>query len=332
MRTEPVVDASAWKASEMVDDSSWKVQLSEQDLRELDAALEGVKAAGISFEQIACDDFPLPHLSVRLAEWLRELKHGRGFLLIRGFPVERYSLDDIRKLYFGMSRYLGTPVSQNAYGELVESIQNEGLKVAPGEFRGSRGYRGTGKLLFHTDRSDIIGLLCMQPAKEGGLSCLLSATTAYNEFLDNHPEYLETLYRGFITPNSDEDSDGSKPRRPMFTLHEDVVSCRLSRNAVDRGRAAGLPSTELEAGALAYLDELGARDDLRLDMDFKAGDIQFINNFTIFHSRSAYVDDPDPARRRHLLRIWLQTVKRRPLSPAHYTDYNGIPKTLARKS
>src|SRR5262249_54978340 len=153
-------------------------------------------------------------------------------------------------------------------------VYDERVKVADGEFEGSRGYRGRGALLFHTDRADVVGLLCARPAKEGGLSCIMSSMRVYNQFLEQKPHPLSTLYNGFITPNSDERSDGSLPRAPMFSLAEGQLSCRIARNAVNRGRAAGLPRTDQETEALAFLDELAQREDMRLDMDFQRGDIQ----------------------------------------------------------
>jgi hypothetical protein len=330
MRLEPITDPTAWRADALAQEDSWKVELLPAELEALDEGLTACKARGVRPEDVRAGDFPLPAMRERLQGWLDELTRGRGFLLLRGFPVDRYPLEDVRMLYIGLGAHLGTPISQNSFGDLLGDIQDERLKLASGQFEGSRGYRGRGALLFHTDRADIVGLLCVRPAKEGGLSCIMSAMTVYNEFLTRKPHLLPTLYAGFITPNSDEQSDGSLPRSPMFSQTGGVVSCRISRNAVNRGRAAGVPSTPEETEALEFLDELALRDDMRLDMDFRRGDIQFVNNHTILHSRTAYVDEDDPNLRRLLMRLWLRLDQRRPVVPEFFRDYDGIPKTLTR--
>ncbi len=43
-------------------------------------------------------------------------------------------------------------------------------------------------------------------------------------------------------------------------------------------------------------------------MDLQPGDIQFINNFHVFHGRTAYEDDRTTGRVRHLKRLWLETT------------------------
>ena len=326
---EPITDAGAWRADDMRKDTSWIYELERDEIAELEAALTAVNAAGVATTDITAGSFALPHLERRTAQWVRELREGRGFLLVRGIPVDRYSEADAQRIFWGLSTHLGRPISQNAYGDTLGHVRDEGAKLASNEMRGSRGYRGTSSLRFHTDRADVVGLFCLQRALEGGLSCIVSSLTIYNEFLRQHPEYLPALYEGFTFVNSEEDSDGRSWRVPMFTQHQGVVSCRLQRNTIERGRAAGVPFSSDEIAALAFLDELTAREDLRLDMDFHVGDIQFINNFTIMHSRTEYVDDPEPEKKRHLLRIWLQLRERRPLGP-YYGEYDGIPKTLVR--
>jgi alpha-ketoglutarate-dependent taurine dioxygenase len=44
-----------------------------------------------------------------------------------------------------------------------------------------------------------------------------------------------------------------------------------------------------------------------LAMDLRAGDMQFVNNHVTLHSRTQYADHPEPARRRDLIRLWLNT-------------------------
>jgi hypothetical protein len=224
--------------------------------------------------------------------------------------------------------HLGIPVSQNSYGDLIDDIWAKPVEMVSNP-SGTRIYNTRQALTFHTDRCDLVGLLCLRPSKEGGLSCIISTMTFYNRILHEHPEYLPVLYRGFTLTNFEEGADGTRYRVPVFTVHDGVLSCRFQRNIIERSRKNGAPFTHLENETLAYCDAVMGSDDLRLDMDFERGDIQLVNNFTIAHARTSFVDDPDPELRRHLLRMWLKQRHRRRIGP-YYAEYDGVPKILSR--
>jgi hypothetical protein len=73
-------------------------------------------------------------------------------------------------------------------------------------------------------------------------------------------------------------------------------------------------------------------------MALEPGDIQLLNNFLVVHARTEFTDDPDPAKRRHLLRLWFDNPKslRRAVNKIHlYTDTplpDGIPITPSAAS
>ena len=124
----------------------------------------------------ARDDFPLPATAALLAEISDELENGLGAVRLRGLPVERYSDDDIRQIFWGLGRHLGTAVYQNARGEIMGEVRDE-TRLAdktyapsePGKIVSSRARaRSTGPLRWHTDRCDVIALLCVRNAKAGG--------------------------------------------------------------------------------------------------------------------------------------------------------------------
>jgi hypothetical protein len=181
-------------------------------------------------------------------------------------------------------------------------------------------------LPYHTDGCDIVGLLSLRRGLEGGLSSLVSSVTIYNEILANHPEYLGLLYNGFHYIRREEVFTGtglSERLVPVFGAQDGVVSCRYLRRQIDSGaERRGVPHTAFETAALDYVDELTSRADLRLDMDFAPGDIQLCNNYTILHSRTSFIDGPEPHQKRHLLRLWLKFPTPWPIAP-HFPEHFG---------
>jgi len=324
----PITDASAWRGSDMAKNTSWIVHLRVDHIAEIDTALARAVASGIEVTQMKRADFPLPKLAAEIASWSREIQRGRGFVLVRGLPVERYNDMQVRVVFWGLGLYMGTALSQNSYGELLGDVYDEGVKMGTGKVRG---YRTNSFLMFHSDRADAVGLLCLHKAREGGISSLVSTMTIHNEILKNHPEYLEPLYNGLLYVNVEEGGDYSQWRVPIFSVHDGVLSSRCSRNTIESARKMGIAQyTDLEIEALLYLDHLAADPKLRLDMDLERGDMQFINNYTTLHSRTEYLDHDDRKIRRHMVRLWLKvTHDRRPVD-AHFDEYKGVPKSLSR--
>ena len=327
MLLEPVNDASAWKGRDLANDTSWIYELSETALREIDDALANVKARGLSIPDITREDFPLPTFASELASLAREVESGRGFVVLRGLPVERYGEEDSTLIYWALCTYFGKIIAQNTRGELIGHVRDLGFKW--GEQHGRelvRGYLTRECLPFHSDSSDRVGLLCLRKAKEGGLSSLVSSMALYNAILREHRELLPQLYDGFYYSLRGEQKPGVAPvtsrRIPVFSYYEGKLSAGYVRKGIEQGRVArGVPFSETEQKALDVIDMLANRDDLRLDMMLEPGDIQFCNNYTTFHSRTDFIDYDEPERKRHLLRIWLYVSDGRPLAPEFANRY-----------
>jgi len=333
MNTElPLVkDASAWRGVDFQGDDSWSYTLSAEDVSELAAAVQGCLSRGLEVTDIGVGDFPLPRLSASVRTWAEEINHGRGFLLVRGLPKDRFTDEEVRAMFWGIGLYFGMPVSQNSYGEMFGDVYDEGVKMGTGRVRG---YRTSQRLMFHTDRCDIVGLLCMRPALAGGLSSIVSSTRVYNEIVTHHPEYMQPLMNGYIHVNVEEGGDLSTYRVPVYSIHDGVVSCRILRNTIENARKMGYAKYDaLETAALAYMDELVDREDMRLNMMLERGEMQFINNYTTLHARTEFEDFPDTDRRRLMVRLWLRSFGlRRPRRTELFKDYDGVDKTLDRKS
>jgi hypothetical protein len=318
-----VSDPSDWLGSELVCDPSWIHHLTTADIEELDAALRGVNARGLRLERVQREDFPLPTLGPKLALMLDELRSGRGFFVLRGFPLSRYSEDDAGRIYWGIGAHLGTAVNQNPAGDLLGHVRDLGKKW--GEL-GVRGYETNGQLLFHTDFSDLVGLLCLSRAEIGGLSRIASATTVHNELARRYPHHLAVLYRGFhyIKREAAESENPVTDYIPVFAQRDGVLSCRLVRERVEAAaKRLQEPLTAAETAALDCLHEIAASSRVCLAMELRLGDMQFLNNYTIFHARTAYADGERPDQKRHLLRLWLTMHGQRRAMATNFPQANG---------
>ena len=191
IRTTPITGPSAWKGADFEGDSSWIYHFTQTDIAELEAALACVKRSGLSFPEFGRDQFALPTLSAQLADIAVELEDGRGFCLLRGLPVERYAEEDINIIYYGIGLNLGQPVRQNPKGDLLGQVMNVGDLTD----KNTRVYQTNRYLPYHTDPSDVVGLLCIRKARTGGLSSLVSVPSVYNDLLARFPEYLGLFYK-----------------------------------------------------------------------------------------------------------------------------------------
>jgi hypothetical protein len=320
---EIVTDRSAWRGSELAGDPSWIDVLPQRALDEIHAALRRIQSAGLDLGRIESAQFPLPTLAPKLAAHLDEIRHGRGLVVLRGLPVERYTDEEVGIIFRGIGSHLGIPVAQNPQGDLLGHVYDHGRAYGQIDVRG---YETNAHLPFHTDACDLVGLLCLRKAKRGGLSSVVSATTLHNEILRRHPEYLLPLYRGFryIKREAALTEDPVTDQRiPVFGHAGGLISCRYIRNQINAAcEKVGRPLGALERAALDLLDELSQDPALHLDMDLQPGDMQLCNNYTILHSRTDFEDWPEPGRERHMLRLWLTCRERRPLA-ADFPQHNG---------
>jgi len=325
----PVIETSVWKADDYRRDDSWIVHFTPTHLAEIDAALAHLRAQGIGngadFGKAA---FPLDTLGHELAVQLEILERGRGFILLRGIPVERYDLNDLTAIYWGLGTYLGDGIYQNAQGDLVGHVTDHGH-----EFEGDdpykyniRAYTTTVSIPPHTDSCDLVGLLCVRPSKSGGESAVVSSTALYNEFLATRPDLLEPLYDGFhldLVGKGTKEKELTHHAIPVFSYWGGKLSCRYNKGQIEHGaQKSGAGLTVYQQEAVDYFRELSMRAELRLEMEFRAGDIQILNNRTTLHSRTAFTDYVDPDKRRLLLRLWLNSFTPRPMHPAFANQLN----------
>jgi hypothetical protein len=238
-------------------------------------------------------------------KWRDVLSQGRGFVLIRGLPVDQLSADDALLAYWAIGLHLGTPVPQNFQGELLTHVRDTGADPTDPS---TRLYKTRAEQDFHTDGADIIGLLCLRTAKHGGESRIVSSVTVFNEVLFRRPDLAPVLFRDFywhyFEPQMAERIHFTRPicteRGGRLNTFFIPWYIRLAQELPD------VPALTPEQQAAIELLESTANDpSLYLDMEFRPGDIQLLKNSVILHKRTAYEDWADPERKRHLLRLWL---------------------------
>ena len=313
-----VVDPAAWTPNILAQTDDWEYTLTSEDITEISAAVDAVKAQGLDLINLSRDSFPLPKVSSILGHIKSELLDGKGVFLMHGFPVEEWPVERVAIAYIGMGHYIGEPVSQNAMGHVLGHVKSLGGSYFDPK---NRGYNTSAGLPFHADSSDITGLLCKQTAKTGGLSRVVSTVELHNVMTERRPELAAELAKPIYRDRRNEVPEGKLPyyELPVFNYCEGHLSVSMSRGYIESAqRFEELPrfSPQLRA-ALNMIDELN--EELAFDMELQVGDIQWVHNHVTSHSRTEYFDWEKREKRRHLFRLWLSTPDGRPL-PEEYGE------------
>ncbi len=307
----------AWQRDDFSNPDAWTCRLSPAALDELDEAMDRARDSGRNIPALTPADFPLPSLAPTLQAIRKDLESGRGFTLIRGLPIERYSDEEAAIIYWGIATQLAQPMPQNVIEEYLFSVRDEGYNF-------QRDYGATGVRIsrtasaieFHTDSSaayagytpDIVSLLALQTAKTGGMSAFISAQTLHNVLLRERPAYLERLYAPYYFDRRAELRSGESPTllTPIFT-YKDSLAIRYFRFNLMRGHeTAGSPLTPADTEPIDFLESVCRREELPVTLQMERGDMQFVNNRFVLHSRTAFEDHAEPDRRRHFLRLWMR--------------------------
>lgn len=294
----PARGPAVWRGEDQ-QSQQWIVPLDEQDCAELIRAAEALR--GRPLDGIQRSEFPVPRMAPKLARISETLERGPGFVMLRGLPAATVPEDVLQIVYWGIGSHLGVGVSQSAAGDRLGHVYDRGAGDD------GRYYTRGGPLVFHMDPVDIVGLLCLRAAKSGGASRIVSIGELHNIIQAERPDLLEVLYRGFHNSRRGHGESTPSPRVPVFAEGQHGVECYLLPVTIQQATEEGCPLSAQEEEALAFVEQVANRPGVFLDMDFHVGDIQFLSNRTILHSRTDYVDFPEAQRKRHLWRLWLMT-------------------------
>jgi len=317
---------AAWRGPGLADATVFTHRLTGDEIAEVEAAVRGIIDRRIDHIAIDAGSFALPRLGERLARVRDDVVlGGRGFIVFRGLPVERWSMEEAAAAFLGIGAYFGHPVSQNGKGHILGHVKDLGRSV---DDPTARIYQTTHKQTFHTDSVDIVGLLCLKTAKAGGLSRIVSSITLYNEMFRRRPDLAAVLFEPFCFDRRGEVPAGRQGwyETPIFHWHADRLSVIYGnryyiQSAQRFPDAPRLTAQQIEA--LDLFDALANDPANYLDIEFKPGDIQLIHNHVTLHDRTDYEDWPEPERKRHLLRLWLCPPNGRPLPPVFADRYGS---------
>ena len=302
----PVSGPGVWTGVSMRGTDEWQYIVKPTEVDELLTATAASKASNPDIKSISRPDFSLPTFGPVLDALRHEIINGRGFVLMRGLPVEQLSFEDAARMYWGLGTYFGHARSQNTRGHLLGHVTDI---TDIFKDKSDRGYLSARHLSFHCDSVDVVGLLCLRKAKTGGLSSIASSYTIHNEMWRRRPDLARALYGPIARDRRDEIPEGKGPwyELPVFNYHQGRLAVNYLRRHIDMSQRH--PSARRMSNAVVEgLDlffALANEPDIQLRMDFEPGDLQLLHNHQILHDRTAYEDWPERERRRYLLRLWL---------------------------
>jgi hypothetical protein len=305
---QPLETPAAWRGADMRQRTDWMVELTPADIAELHAAQQVAASRGRPLAQMSAADFPLPTLAPRIAQWRHEIRRGRGFVLIRGVPVQQWTEQQAETFFWCLGHHFGVPGAQNPEGDLLGHVRDQrtGADV--------RYYRTNKELAVHTDTADFVGLLCLQKAKSGGLSRIASSVAVFNELLRVKPHLVPRLFEPMWFDTKGEGGVRAFPIPPCRYYRGELRTFWQSDYYRSVNRFEHVPKpTPAEQELLDTYDGIATSPDFHLDMDLQPGDVQLISNHTILHARTAFEDWPELERRRHLLRLWISIPERHSL-------------------
>jgi hypothetical protein len=320
-----ITGPSAWYGPQVATRTDWIHPLRDEEIAEVEAAIPRLEESVPEPAALGPAHFPLPTLGPRLGRVLAEVLGGRGFALLRGLPVREWGPRRSALAFLGLGLHLGSLRPQNARGHLLGHVRDQGLSSRDPNVRI---YQTRERQNYHTDSCDVVGLLCLHPARSGGLSSLVSSVTIFNELRRRRPDLARVLFEPLETDRRGEAAPGQLPyfRIPVFNWHAGLLTTIYQRAYIESARrfVGVAPLTAAQAEALDAFDALANDPALDFFMEFRAGDVQLVCNHSLLHDRTAFEDWPEPGRRRHLLRLWLAPAAARPLPPAFAERFGTV--------
>ena len=302
----PLETPSAWRGKDLPALESMAYRLSTDEVTEIETALAAAQASGKPVRDLTPEDFPLPSLAAKFTDWRDTLSTGLGFVVLRGVPVERWTQSQSECFFWCFGLHLGRPGEQNPDGDLLGHVIDLRENVAT---ETTRLYKTAANIDYHCDAADVVGLLCLKRAREGGHSRIVSSVSVFNELLQRRPDLAPRLFEPVALDIRDKEVNEAGSSLPIPPCRYAGGQLRTFYHA-DYFRSASrhddVPElTKEEQELLDTYEAIALEEGMFLDMDLDPGDIQLLSNHTNLHARTEYEDFEDPAERRHLLRLWL---------------------------
>lgn len=312
-----VAGPSAWRGDALAKSRDWLFELTPSQIAELEEAGARFVEEDPDLRFVKASDYPLPGLTAALASWARDVDTGRGFVLVRGLRPHLYSDALSAAIFYVLGLHMGEPMQQNQMGDLIDHVYATSDKTMADPTALPSKVRD--QLVFHSDSSDVVALMCLRPGRSGGASLLVSGAEIYNEIVRRRPDLAPLLLEPFHWDwrKQDPQAPANTYTSPMVSLVDGVFSMYAGATyiftAQDYPEVPRLTPAQVEVVRL--FDEITYEPGMAIATSFQPGDIQWLSNYAALHSREAFTDYPEPQRRRHLLRLWLKRDVGRPIIP-----------------
>lgn len=335
----PITGDADWSPADMAADERWTFPLDTRDLAEIDNALGAAMAHGLGWQDVTAKTFPLPGLSATLERMADELENGRGLTRITGLPVSDYSEDALRIVCMGLGVNVGLPLFQDFRGQLMRDIRDTrhdtdaeyGHQMTDRQgqtFVSSKARTlSNGPLRFHNDRCDVVSLLCIRAATQGGLNKVASTAAVHNAILARRPDLLRKLYMPLVRSRLGEEKGGEAMcyALPVFGVCDGKLTSHYSRTYIEAAQEMS-DAQPLDAATWEAIDMLqSVSDEFSFAFMQQPGDMTFFNNHAVYHARTAFEDDPVRGQKgRLLMRLWLSMPNSRPLPAEHAVLWGDV--------
>jgi alpha-ketoglutarate-dependent taurine dioxygenase len=311
MLERPITDARAWVGRDLTP-ADWTITLPAEALAELRQVLKNLRHSPLETLLLDPRDFALDACRATMEKLRTQLTSGIMFAVLDRLPVEEMSHSEATQLYWLLASLVARPVAQKLNGQMFFDVRDTGAKLKPGS--GIRPTVTNVDLTYHNDNSyndtppDVVTLLCIHHAMQGGVSRVVSVYSVHNALRADYPDLLPRLYRPFWYDRHAEHlpDEPNAFSAPVFE-YTDVLNTRLALSEIYAGYA--LKGDDMDAttrDALAAVQSVFNRPDMRVELEMRAGQIQFVNNRATGHARTEFQDYPEPERKRHLVRLWLR--------------------------
>jgi len=293
--TAEVSSAAAWRTADFAAPEDWSEALEEAVFAAFEDAMSFARRTCKPLDQLGPQDFPLPTLQDRIRDWRRQLARGRGFLVLRGAPVDRWDTETASLFMRGLGLQFGRLGLQNPRGDVIGEVRDTG---AAARNAATRNYATNAEFRFHCDASDLVGLLCIRPARTGGESRIASSVTVFNTIMRQRPDLARRLFEPFPLDLRNEQVDGAPPVAEVVPCAFDGAVLRTFYIS-DYFRSVERLAMRLSPELLELMDlyEATAADPaIGLSFRLAPGDIQILNNHVTLHARTAFEDGPGPGR------------------------------------
>lgn len=315
----------AWLPQELAADFSWIHHLSREAIGEIEEALQHAKMKGKTWLEMTANDFPLRrHAKDAIDQAFAATQTGYGMCLIKGFPVDRWSVEDARLVHWGIGLNVGVARTQNRASQVMNDVRDEGGSY---KVKNGRGYNTNAGLDFHVDSCDVVALMCLQTAKSGGTSKVTSSIAVVDEVKRLRPDLIPVMQQPFYYSYQGT-NDATQPpfyKCPILGDDPEFFSLRANRKNVTAAKRDFPEVPRLspqQEELLDLLDELLPDDRFCYSMQLDRGDLQLLNNYVVIHSRTNFEDFEEPEKKRHLLRLWLSIPQGQRLPPL-WKEYFG---------